>query len=79
MNCEAADKKPFIPVTTFDSEHKVSIALTENQSRINHFKILMRSDLSTLSKALEKSIFTAQEILFANCSEVIIFFFFVLL
>ena len=69
-----ADKKPFISITAFGSKYKVSIALTENSSRLNALKILMRSDLSTLSNALEKSNFRVHEPRLANRTGVILFF-----
>ena len=56
-----ADKKPFISITAFESKYNVSMALTENSSRLIPFEILMKNDLSTLSNALEKSTFTAHE------------------
>ena len=71
---ESVGNKLFISITAFESKYKVSIALTDNSSRFNPFKILMRSDLSTLSNALEKSNFTALEPRVANHSGVIAFF-----
>ena len=69
-----ADEKPFISITAFESEYKVSIALTENSSRFNFFQSLMKIHLSTLSNALEKSDITAHESRLANRSGVIAFF-----
>ena len=71
-----ADEKTFVSIAVFECKYKILVGLTENSSRFNPLKILMRTDLSTLSNDLEESNFIAYEHRLANRSGVIAFFLF---